>query len=151
MGRGLAIFLYAASALAGAILSMALPGQLPLSGGVAWRLGLLAVLPGLALAAWAVATMRWGILGGIYPVAPGLVREGPYRLVRHPLYLGLILALAGMAISLRSGSGLLGVLGLFVPSAVYRARLEERDLAAVFGRDWEDHAARTGFILPQRK
>lgn len=151
MSRGLAIFLYAFSALAVVAASFGLSGGLPVTGAVARPAGLAAAILGLALVLWSAAHLRLGILGGVNPLAGTLVRGGPYRHVRHPVYLGLTVILAGLAFMLRSGPGLLGAFGFFLPSAVYRARLEERALAAAFGRDWEEHRSRTGFLLPPRR
>lgn len=151
MSRGLAIFLYAGSAVAAVLLSAALPGHLPVPPEVARPVGLAAAVLGLALAVWSVAHLRLGVVGGVDPVTPVLVRDGPYRFLRHPVYLGLTVVLAGLAFIRGSGPGLLGAFGLFLPSAAYRARLEERALASAFGKDWEEHSSRTGFLLPQRR
>jgi protein-S-isoprenylcysteine O-methyltransferase Ste14 len=69
-------------------------------------------------------------------------------MVRHPVYLGMTIALLGAAISLRSWPGMVAVLLLFLPSEIYRAWLEERALSAKFGGEWLKYAARTSFILP---
>ncbi len=76
------------------------------------------------------------------------MRSGPYRFVRHPVYLGMTVALAGVAISVRSWPGLIAVLGLFLPSEIYRAKLEEEALRKTHGAEWEAYADETGFLLP---
>jgi protein-S-isoprenylcysteine O-methyltransferase Ste14 len=53
-------------------------------------LGLVAVVPGLALLIWAMIELRWrgrGLPVSALPPAR-LVVSGPYRFVRHPIYLG---------------------------------------------------------------
>lgn len=63
--------------------------------------------------------------------ARSLVTSGPYRLIRHPIYLGEILAAAGMAlIRLSLVNGIL--LGIFIVIQLLRARWEEKKLAGVF-------------------
>jgi protein-S-isoprenylcysteine O-methyltransferase Ste14 len=62
-----------------------LPGRHP-----SWIL-LACSIPGVALSSWAVLAL--GRSFGIAPADRGLVQGGPYRLVRHPMYLGEILAL----------------------------------------------------------
>ncbi len=77
-----------------------------------------------------------------------LVTNGPYRFVRHPVYLGLTVAILGIPVSLESWAGLVAVFVLFLPTEIYRARLEDRALALKFGEEWESYAKKTGFILP---
>ena len=76
------------------------------------------------------------------PQARGLVDTGPYRLVRHPLYLGEIVAVSGFAV--RGGHWLHAVVLLaLVGLQIYRAGREEVLLArqvpgyaAYVGRTW---------------
>lgn len=77
-----------------------------------------------------------------------LIKTGPYRFVRHPVYLGMTIALTGIPVAMRSCYGLIGVFLLFLPSEIYRAKLEEKALKGKFGSEWEAYAARTGFMLP---
>ena len=53
-------------------------------------------VPGLLIALWAMIS-----LGKSFSIAPadrGLVQKGPYRIVRHPMYLGELLSLVGVLI-----------------------------------------------------
>jgi protein-S-isoprenylcysteine O-methyltransferase Ste14 len=77
-----------------------------------------------------------------------IVDTGPYRLVRHPIYTGLILA----ALATLSERGtvvsaigfVLMVLGFWI-----KARLEERFLRSELGAaDYDAYARRTGMLLP---
>ena len=77
-----------------------------------------------------------------------LATDGPYRIVRHPYYLGDIILIVGLAIGLRSAWGLVGTLFLLIPSAIYVARLEDKTLAEKFGEDWRRYADRTHFMFP---
>ena len=84
----------------------------------------------------------------IIPEARELVRTGPYRIVRHPVYLAEI----GVALSL----GLQGdvhiwsalILGPFVAVQVVRAFYEEQLLRSAFP-EYQDYARRTGRLLPR--
>ena len=71
--------------------------------------------------------------------ASAMVRSGIYRHTRNPMYLGLLLALAGWAVWLASFAAVV-VLPAFV---LYMNRLqiepEERALASLFGEDFEDY------------
>ena len=51
-------------------------------------------VPGLLLALWAMVSLNRSF--SIAPADRGLVQRGPYRLIRHPMYLGELLSLAGV-------------------------------------------------------
>lgn len=79
-----------------------------------------------------------------------LATSGPYARVRHPIYTGIFLMVAGLAIALAAP-----VVAAFVAVAVYcgnyRARLEEDLLAsdAAFAAEYRLYVARTGRFLPR--
>jgi protein-S-isoprenylcysteine O-methyltransferase Ste14 len=84
---------------------------------------------------------------GVLPEARGLVTRGPYRLVRHPVYLGEIGACAGLAIaspSLRNAA----VLGALAAAQAVRMGLEERALTQAFP-GYAKYAARTPRVIPR--
>jgi protein-S-isoprenylcysteine O-methyltransferase Ste14 len=98
--------------------------------------------------AWLLASvLALGRCFGILPEARGLVTRGPYRLVRHPVYLGEILALLGLTVSSGTASSILALV-LFVAAQAVRMRLEERALTAAFP-DYALYAARTARLLPR--
>jgi protein-S-isoprenylcysteine O-methyltransferase Ste14 len=76
-----------------------------------------------------------------------LVRYGPYRLVRHPIYT----AILGLAFGTAFVSGrivsMLGAAG-FTYVYVRKLRIEERALGATFGSDWEDYCRRSWALVP---
>ena len=111
-------------------------------------LGLFIVCAGMALVIWAAVHIKRGIDGEVEPRLDVLVQDGPYRFVRHPVYLGITIALLGLVVVLRRWPGLISVFLLFLPREIYRERLEEKALARKFGSVWENYAAQTGFILP---
>lgn len=94
-------------------------------------LGGLIAIGGFAFALWAVRTLGAALTPGTEPL-PGasLVREGPYQYVRHPIYTGLVLMLAGWTLAWANWTLALLV---WVVSALYfegKARAEERWLTA---------------------
>ena len=90
----------------------------------------------------------------------GLVSGGPYRFVRHPQYLGLILLTAAMTsrsiwvLSHTFGMGWLSIqntlylwCGMLVAYVVL-ALIEELHLAKTYDVSWNDYRGRVGFLLP---
>ena len=82
----------------------------------------------------------------ILPEARGLTTSGPYRIVRHPVYLGEILGAVGLTLALPS---LLSVLVLisFVGAQLIRTGMEEQVLAGQLP-GYEDYARRVPRLIP---
>jgi protein-S-isoprenylcysteine O-methyltransferase Ste14 len=76
-----------------------------------------------------------------------LVTGGPYAYVRHPLYVGLSLVLAGGLLRAPSAIGGLAAAAA-VAQYVWLGMIEEREASAAFGSAWSDYVVRTGAILP---
>lgn len=77
-----------------------------------------------------------------------LVTTGPYGVVRHPIYLGLIDFIIGSALYLNDVALLL-VAFLFVIWFAAQIRIEERFFSAHFGQEWLDYRARTPALFPR--
>jgi protein-S-isoprenylcysteine O-methyltransferase Ste14 len=104
----------------------------------------------VALVAWSWMLVSFLALGrcfGLLPEARGLVTRGPYRLVRHPVYLGEFAAVAGLVLaSPTMRNALLAV--AFIAAQATRMRLEERELGSVFP-EYEAYASRTPRLVPR--
>jgi len=70
-----------------------------------------------------------------------LVTGGPYRLIRHPIYAGEMLAAAAVA-GIRFSLANMAILSLFVGTQLYRSRLEEAKLCSTFP-EYRDFARRS--------
>ena len=120
---------------------------LPRHAGIMWA-GAFVTLGGVALAIWARRTLgrNWSDKV-VLKVDHELIRSGPYRFLRHPIYTGVLLAVAGTALAIGEWRG---VLALFLLGTTYclKAKSEEKILAAKFGEAFAEHARRTGFFLP---
>jgi len=101
-----------------------------------------------ALLAWSYASLGRAVSLWVQPEAERLVVTGPYRFVRHPAYLGMLVAFIGIALAARSWLGLLSVFVFMGPGTWLRAANEERMLRQRFGETWVEYASRTGSILP---
>jgi len=76
-----------------------------------------------------------------------LITSGCYRWVRHPIYSGSLLALAGAFLVFRSQVVLLA-LPVYMVGTLWRIADEERLLAEAFGQEYERYQARTWRLLP---
>jgi protein-S-isoprenylcysteine O-methyltransferase Ste14 len=77
---------------------------------------------------------------------PELVTSGPYALIRHPIYTGLILAMLGSAIGVNVFWALLLVpVGAYF---IYSARREEATMLQLFPEQYASYMARTGMLAP---
>jgi protein-S-isoprenylcysteine O-methyltransferase Ste14 len=106
-------------------------------------LGWVVAAVGLVLAVWAGVTMGQSL--SPFPRPPRhaeLVQRGPFRYLRHPLYVGGFLFFAGLSLVFSVYAlGFTAVLALFW---IAKARLEERHLVARFP-EYEDYRRRTWF------
>jgi len=111
--------------------------------------GLALIVLGIGFALWAIAT-----LGRHYDLEleihrdHELVRTGPYRLVRHPVYTGLGLHFAGACLATGNLVLIAGTLLVTYPALYLRARTEERLLRERFGPAYDDYAREVGMLVP---
>jgi protein-S-isoprenylcysteine O-methyltransferase Ste14 len=103
---------------------------------------LVAVGAGFSIYALLYLRLNFSIL----PEARGLTTSGPYRLVRHPVYLGEILGAFGLALALPS-LPTIAILVSFVVVQLLRSRIEEQVLAEVLP-GYAEYARRTPRIFP---
>ena len=77
-----------------------------------------------------------------------LIRTGPYAHIRHPIYTGLIVAVAGTAIAIGEYRALLALTLILIGFTV-KAKREESMLEHQFGPSFAEHRRHTGFFLPR--
>lgn len=77
-----------------------------------------------------------------------LITQGPYRLVRNPIYLGMFGMMLAMGISLTVWPVLLAAIAIFITGTFIRIRAEEKLLRATFGQQFEDYTRRVPAFLP---
>ena len=98
------------------------------------------VLVGLAVRAWAAGTL---VKGG------ELCTDGPYRYVRHPLYLGSFLGALGFCVMTNSLWGWAVILPVFALIYIAQVSAEERWLRRQYGDAHAQWARRVPMLLPR--
>lgn len=100
---------------------------------------------GAALSIWALSHLKRSF--GLRAAVRTLVTDGPYKRIRHPLYVGEIIHIFGIAVLSATPVGL----WLFVASVVLqviRAKIEERKFLRTLP-EYAGYKARTGFLWPR--
>jgi protein-S-isoprenylcysteine O-methyltransferase Ste14 len=111
--------------------------------------GCLLALAGAALVLRSRAEL--GVAWSFVPTADqgtGLVTTGPYRLIRHPIYLGLSMLAMGEALAFSSWPAILVVFSAIVPTFVWRACAEEKLLTDMFGDRYAHYRRQTKMMIP---
>jgi protein-S-isoprenylcysteine O-methyltransferase len=145
--------------------------------GAAFGLGLLALAAAPALNAYGVADMGLGpVIGwvGVAVMVVGLavrvwsqavlglyytstlrhaadqtvVASGPYRLLRHPGYAGMLVAWLGAGMTTTNWAVALALCLLMVVAYGYRVAAEEATLLGAFGDWYKEYMARTWRLVP---
>lgn len=119
------------------------------SGALGEWLGVFMTAAGIAVAFWA----RWHLgtnWSGVVTLKEGheLIRTGPYRSIRHPIYTGILLALLGTAVTFGEVRALVAVFIVWL-SFYAKARREESFLGKEFGPHFAEHKQHTGMFLPR--
>jgi protein-S-isoprenylcysteine O-methyltransferase Ste14 len=114
----------------------------------AW-LGVLLTAAGVAIAIWARVHLgtNWS---GVVTLKEDheLIRTGPYRTIRHPIYTGILLAVLGSVVALAQVRGVIAFVIIWL-SFYIKARREESLLSAEFGPRFAEHRQHTGMFLPR--
>jgi protein-S-isoprenylcysteine O-methyltransferase Ste14 len=139
-----------------AAFALYVPSLLVFAGSSAGSAALLLASSGavLGVAGTAVVGKSRVALGPAWSFVPradqgtGLVTTGPYRLVRHPIYFGLLLFAMGEALAFASWPAVMIVLSVIVPTFAWRARAEGKLLARTFGERYTAYRQRTKMIIP---
>lgn len=137
-----------------ALVAFGLPGGEALDASLAWKdltyqrflLGVGLIVAGNALDVWGYATLFRSL--AIVAEARELKTHGPYRFVRHPIYLGQFLAQGGVWVVLVGRSWFwVAFYAVFVLLQLYRSRVEDDVLEHAFGDTWRAFRDRTWWFV----
>ncbi len=106
-------------------------------------------IAGLALAMWArVHLGQYWSDKVVLKAGHQLIRSGPYARMRHPIYSGVLLGIAGTALLVGEWRGALAF-ALLLTNYTIKAKKEEAILSDHFGDEFQIHRSRAGFLLPR--
>jgi protein-S-isoprenylcysteine O-methyltransferase Ste14 len=116
---------------------------------VAFAAGFVLLLAGLVLRGWSFKTL------GKYFTHVVMVSDdqpvivtGPYRVLRHPSYAGIILAILGVGLASANWAGLTGATLLISIPLLWRIHVEESALATTLGDRYRAYAAQHKRLVP---
>jgi protein-S-isoprenylcysteine O-methyltransferase Ste14 len=111
--------------------------------------GVLITALGMAISIWARVSLgtNWS---GMVTLKNNheLIRNGPYRRIRHPIYTGILVGVIGTALIYSQLRGLLCFLILYI-TFYFKARREEAFLLHEFGPNFTEHRHHTGMFWPK--
>jgi protein-S-isoprenylcysteine O-methyltransferase Ste14 len=111
--------------------------------------GVVLFVVGLLLRWWAIITLgRFFTVDVTIEKDHELVERGPFRVLRHPSYAGVLLAFVGFALSLQNWAALLAVLLPIFAAFIHRMNVEEKALSGALGSSYKDYMRRTKRLVP---
>ena len=111
--------------------------------------GFALAVAGMAIATWArISLGQYWSDKVVLKIDHQLIRSGPYARLRHPIYSGVLLGVAGTALVVNEWRGALALLLLLTNYAV-KANREDAILSGAFPEQFSEHRRRAGFLLPR--
>ncbi|MFQ6065267.1 MAG: methyltransferase family protein [Candidatus Bathyarchaeia archaeon] len=89
------------------------------------EIGIALFVSGALFFVYVLFYLRSGFFGETEPKLDFLITTGPYRFCRHPQYLSFVIMILGFDLMFRSGLGIVFAFTLSIPSAIFRARVED--------------------------
>ena len=145
-------FAVTAGVFAGFLAGLALASgpTLSLPAPVLWvAVGLIIAWSGMLLRLWAVLTLgRFFTTTVVVQPEHALVTGGPYRFIRHPSYLGVLILLGGLGLSLGDLAGAAAMVGLTTIGLLWRIKVEEAALRAELGDSYVEYCKGHASLIP---
>jgi protein-S-isoprenylcysteine O-methyltransferase Ste14 len=111
--------------------------------------GVVLFIAGLILRWWAIITLgRFFTVDVTIEKDHKLVERGPFRVVRHPSYTGVLLAFVGFALSLRNWAALPVIFLPIAAAFIRRMNVEEEALSRALGACYAEYMKHTKRLMP---
>jgi protein-S-isoprenylcysteine O-methyltransferase Ste14 len=111
--------------------------------------GLVILLAGLVLRGWSFKVLgRYFTHTVMVSADQPVISTGPYRVVRHPSYTGVIMAVFGIGLAAANWAGLAAVMVLILMPLLWRIHVEEKALLAALGDRYRGYAAQHKRLVP---
>jgi len=127
----------------------AVPAAAIQPGVAAFAVGLVLLIAGLVLRGWSFRTLGdYFTFTVMVSADQPVINAGPYRVLRHPGYAGILLACAGIGVA--AGNWVSAAVAVLTPLAflVVRIRIEERALVTTLGDRYCGYAASHKRLVP---
>jgi protein-S-isoprenylcysteine O-methyltransferase Ste14 len=111
--------------------------------------GIFLMLLGIVIRQYAIAVLgRFFSLTVRVAEDHKVVDRGPYKLVRHPSYTGVLLTFLGLGLAVQSWAAILTLLVVFTIAYGYRMQVEEKALVSQLGENYLGYMKRTKRLIP---
>ena len=118
-------------------------------GAAAFAAGMAVLLGGLVLRGWSIKTLGGYFTGRVMvSVGQPVITAGPYRLLRHPSYTGLLLACAGAGLASANWVAVAAMVLLPAAAVLCRIHAEENALLATLGDRYRAYAGQHKRLVP---
>ena len=78
-----------------------------------------------------------------------IIQDGPYRYMRHPGYLSLIIESLSIPVMLNAYYSLLGVMLIYIPVIFGISKIEEKEMKKKIGNEFTTYKKRVGAFIPK--
>ncbi len=118
-------------------------------GAVAFAVGMVILLAGLVLRGWSFKALGDYFTHTVM-VSPDqpVIAKGPYRVLRHPSYTGILLASVGVGLAAANWIALAAATLFTLALLLYRVHVEERALLTTLGERYQTYAAQHKRLVP---
>jgi protein-S-isoprenylcysteine O-methyltransferase Ste14 len=118
-------------------------------GAAAFVAGMVILLGGLVLRGWSIKTLGEYFTGRVMVSSDQpVITAGPYRLLRHPSYTGLLLACAGAGLASANWAAVAAMVLLPLAAVLWRIHAEENALLATLGDRYRAYAGQHKRLVP---
>lgn len=113
------------------------------------NLGSILLIIGVSIRLWAVAVLgRHFSLVVSVDSQQKIIQSGPYRIIRHPSYTGLLVSFISIGLAFNTWVGSLVMLVFFILVFSYRIRIEEKALKESFPNEYPRYIQKTSRLIP---